>query len=40
MVFKQINDVTLSNGQKKTVDEITRSYRPGRNFSLNITYKF
>ena len=40
VVFKQLNDVTLANGTQKSVDEVTRAYRPGRNFSLNVTYKF
>ena len=40
VVFKQLNDVTLSDGTQKRVEEVTRSYRPGRNFSLNVTYKF
>lgn len=38
--FKQISDVTLASGQQKTVEEVTRSYRPGRNFSLAVTCKF
>lgn len=40
VVFKQLNDVTLADGTQKRVEEVTRSYRPGRNFSLNVTYKF
>lgn len=40
VIFKQINDVTLANGTAKSVEEVTRSYRPGRSFSLNVTYKF
>lgn len=40
VLFKQLNDVTLSNGTQKKVEEITRAYRPGRNFSLNVTYRF
>lgn len=40
VAFKQMNDVKLSDGREKQVNEITRSYRPGRNFNLNITYKF
>lgn len=40
VVFKQMNDVKLSDGREKHVNEITRSYRPGRSFSLNIAYKF
>ncbi|MDO4929661.1 MAG: TonB-dependent receptor [Bacteroidales bacterium] len=38
--FKQFNDVTLSDGTTKEVEEVTRSYRPGRNFNLTVTYKF
>ena len=40
VVFKQLSDVTLANGCQRHVQEVTRSYRPGRNFSLNVTYKF
>lgn len=40
VVFKQLNDVTLADGTQKQVEEMTRAYRPGRNFSLNVTYKF
>ncbi len=39
VVFKQTDDVTVK-GATKTVDEVTRSYRPGRNFSLTVSYKF
>ena len=38
--FKQFNDVTLTDGTHRKVEELTRSYRPGRNFSLNVSYKF
>lgn len=38
--FKQFNDVTLNDGTQRKVEELTRSYRPGRNFSLNVSYKF
>lgn len=38
--FKQFNDVTLEDGTTKEVEEVTRSYRPGRNFSLTVSYKF
>ena len=38
--FKQFNDVTLADGSTKEVEEVTRSYRPGRNFNLSVTYKF
>ena len=40
VIFKQFNDVNLSNGVSKEVEEVTRSYRPGRNFSLTLSYKF
>ncbi len=38
-VFKQFEDVTV-NGQQRTIEEVTRSYRPGRNFNLTIGYSF
>lgn len=38
-IFKQIEDVTIG-GQQRTIEEITRSYRPGRNFSLTLSYDF
>ena len=40
VLFKQFNDVTLQNGTTKTVEELTRSYRPGRDMSLSVSYKF
>lgn len=40
VVFKQFNKVQLSNGTSKTVEEVTRRYRPGRDINLVITYKF
>ena len=38
-LFKQYEDVTI-NGQQRTIEEVTRSYRPGRNFNLAISYSF
>ena len=38
-VFKQFEDVTV-NGEKRTIEEVTRCYRPGRNFNLTIGYSF
>ncbi len=39
--FKQFeNDVHLNNGTVKDVQEVTRSYVPGRNYNLSLTYKF
>lgn len=40
VVFQQRNNVTLTDGSTKQVNEVTRSYRPGRSFSLNVSYKF
>ena len=40
VMFKQFNKVTLPNGIHKTVEEITRSYKPGRDFNASLTYKF
>lgn len=37
--FKQFEDVIV-NGLTGTVEEVTRSYRPGRNFNLTIGYSF
>ncbi len=38
-VFKQFEDVVIKD-RHRTVEEVTRSYRPGRNFSLTIGYSF
>ncbi len=39
--FKQFeNGVHLNNGTVKDVQEVTRSYTPGRNYNLSLTYKF
>lgn len=38
-LFKQFEDVTV-NGQPRTIEEVTRSYRPGRNLNLTIGYSF
>ncbi len=40
VVFKQFNSVSLSNGTQKEVQEVTRSYRPGRTVSLSASYTF
>lgn len=37
--FKQFEDVTV-NGQERTIEEVTRSYKPGRSYSLTIGYSF
>ena len=33
-------EVTMADGSSKEVEELTRSYRPGRSFSLTLSYKF
>ena len=39
--FKQFEDgVRLNSGEVKDVEEVTRSYHPGRNYSISLTYKF
>ncbi len=38
-VFKQYEEVTI-NDQQRTIEEVTRNYRPGRNFNLTISYGF
>ena len=38
--YKQFADVTYSDGSKKTVEEISRCYKPGRNIGLQAIYKF
>ena len=38
-LFKQIEEVT-NEGKGKTIEEATRSYKPGRNFNITIGYNF
>lgn len=38
--YKQFADVTYPDGHYRQVEQITRSYKPGRNFGLNAVYKF
>lgn len=38
--YKQFADVTYDDGTSKEVEEITRCYKPGRNFNLTAVYKF
>ncbi|GAB6983372.1 TonB-dependent receptor [Prevotella dentasini JCM 15908] len=38
--YKQFADVSYSNGTHKEVEEITRSFKPGRNIGFSIEYKF
>ena len=37
--YKQFEDVVV-NGQARTIEEITRSYKPGRSYNLTICYSF
>lgn len=39
VLFKQFEEVTVE-GQARTIDEVTRCYKPGRDFSLAIGYSF
>lgn len=38
-LFKQIEEVSTPQGERQ-VEEVTRSYKPGRNFDLSVTYSF
>lgn len=38
--YKQFNDVTRADGSRKTVEEVTRAYRPGRSVSLSLSCAF
>ncbi len=39
VLFKQFEDVVID-GQKHTIEDVTRSYRPGRDLNLTIGYSF
>lgn len=38
--YKQFTEVTHKNGTTENIEEITKSYQPGRNFNLSINYTF
>lgn len=38
--YKQFADVVYNDGTKREVEQITRSYKPGRNVAVYATYKF
>lgn len=38
-LFKQFEEV-ITDGQQRTIEEVNRSYKPGRNFNLAIAYSF
>lgn len=39
VIFKQIDEVTV-NQQTKSIEEVTKQFKPGRNFSLTVSYQF
>ena len=40
VTFMQRDKITTKDGQKKEIEEITRQYKPGRNFHLSVSYTF
>lgn len=40
VVYKQFADVHMGDGSRKEVEQVTREYRPGRNVSLMLSYRF
>lgn len=38
-LFKQIEDIELQSGTKR-IEETTRSFKPGRNYNLSVSYNF
>lgn len=38
--FKQFGNATSSTGEKIKYEEVTKSYKPGRNFNLSVAYSF
>lgn len=38
--FKQFDTITRSDGSVREIEEVTRSYRPGRTFSVSVAYNF
>lgn len=39
VTFKQIDNVTVG-GQSKEIEEVTKQYKPGRNYGLTVSYNF
>lgn len=39
IIYQQLATATLSDGTTQQIKQITRSYRPGRTFSLSVTWK-
>lgn len=40
VTFEQATDALHKDGTESTVKEITKQYRPGRNYNLNVSYNF
>lgn len=40
LFYKQFADVTYSDGTQRSIEQVTRSYNPGRNIGLSATYRF
>lgn len=38
--YKQFADVTYADGSSRTIEQVTRCYRPGRNIGIQAVYKF
>ena len=38
--FKQFGNATNSAGDNIKYEEVTKSYKPGRNFNMSVTYSF
>lgn len=38
--YKQFADVSYADGRSREVEQITRAFKPGRNFGVNVVYKF
>ena len=38
-MFKQMEEV-VQNGKERTIEEVTRTYKPGRSFNITIGYSF
>lgn len=38
--YKQFADVSYADGRSREVEQITRAFKPGRNFGVSVVYKF
>ena len=39
IIYQQLATTTISDGTTQQIKQITRAYRPGRTFSLSVTWK-